>query len=111
HEHGAGDGAAERRGVEVGPPGRADMERTASQGGESLLARLAPTVDPAGPRGAVLDRPLRYPGDVEFVVLPDVGGVGAGHRALGPHPGDRHRGVQATGEGDADALTDRERGQ
>ena len=51
------------------------------------------------------------PDDVGLVVLADVGGVGARHRALGAHPGDRDRGVEAAGEGDADALADGEGGQ
>ena len=41
-----------------------------------------------------------------LVVLADVGGVGARDRALVAHPGDRHRGVEAAGEGDADAFAE-----
>ena len=37
HQQGAGDGAAERRGVEVGLAGGADVERAAGQGDEALL--------------------------------------------------------------------------
>src|SRR4029078_7372756 len=60
---------------------------------------------------AVVERPLRYAGDVGLVVLADVGGVGARDRALVAHPGDRDRGVQASGERDADAFAEGECGQ
>ena len=61
--------------------------------------------------GAVLDGPARDRVDVGLVVLPEVGRVGAGHGALVAHPGDRHRGVEAAREGDADALALGEGGQ
>ena len=50
-------------------------------------------------------------GDVGLVVLADVGGVGARDGALGAHPRDRHGGVEASGEGDADALADGQGGE
>ena len=49
--------------------------------------------------------------DVGLVVLAEVGGVGARDRALLAHPRDGDRGVEAAGEGDADALADGEGGQ
>ena len=111
HQHRAGDRPSERGGVEVGAAGRADVERAARERGEALLDQLAAAVDGAGEFGAVLHRARRHAGDVGLVVLPDVGGVGARDGALGAHPGDRHRGVEAAGERDADALADREGGQ
>ena len=54
---------------------------------------------------------LAHAGDVRLVVLADVGGVGAGHGALGAHPGDRDGGVEASGERDADAAADGKGGQ
>ena len=59
--------------------------------------------------GAVLAGAARHGVDVGLVVLPEVGRVGARHGALLAHPGDSHGGVETAGEGDADALTDRER--
>ena len=56
HQHGAGDGAAERRGVEVGAAAGADVERAAGQRGEALLDQRALAVDGAGDLGAVLAR-------------------------------------------------------
>ena len=56
-QQGAGDRTAERRGVEVGPPGRADVERTAGQRGQALLDELAAAVHRAGELGAVLASP------------------------------------------------------
>ena len=111
HQHGAGDGPAERGGVEVGAAGRADVERAARQRGQALLDQFAAAVDGAGELGAVLHRASRHAGDVRLVVLADVGGVGARDRALGAHPGHGDRGVEAAGEGDADALADRQGGQ
>ena len=111
HQHRAGDRAAERGGVEVRPAGRADVERTARERGEPLLDELTTAVDDARQLGAVLHRAVGHSGDVRFVVLPDVGGVGARHRALGAHPGDGHGSVQAARERDADALADRQGSQ
>ena len=78
---------------------------------EALLDQLGLAVDRARQLGAVLHRAGRHAGDVGLVVLPDVGGVGARHRSLGAHPGDRHGGVETSGEGDADALADGEGGE
>ena len=103
-QHGAGDGAPDRGGVEVGTAAGADVEGAARQGGEALLHELAPAVDRAGQLGAVLEGTVGYAVDVGLVVLADVGGVGARDRALVAHPGDGDGGVQAAGEGDADAL-------
>ncbi len=111
HQHGARDRPADRRGVEVGATTAADVEGAAGQGGQPLLDQRQLAVDVPRDLGAVLDGPVGHTGDVALVVLPDVGGVGAGHRALLTHPGDRDRGVEATGEGDADALADGEAGQ
>ena len=46
-EHRAGDGAADRRGVEVGHAGRRDVERAALQDGEPLGDELRAAVDRA----------------------------------------------------------------
>ena len=59
HQHRAGDGPAERGGVEVGAAGRADVERPAGQRGQALLDQLAAAVDRAGQLGAVLQRARR----------------------------------------------------
>ena len=111
HQHGAGDGAAERGGVEVGAAGGAHVERAARQRGEALLDQRALAVDGAGDLGAVLQGAARHAVDVGLVVLPDVGGVGARDRALVAHPGDGDRGVEAAGEGDADAPADGQGGE
>ena len=98
----------ERRGVEVRAARRSGCGRRRRRG------RPGPP-RPAGPcsrrRGRARRRTAaRGPGtpcDVRLVVLADVGGVGARDRALVAHPGDRDRGVEAAGEGDADALARR----
>ena len=107
-QHGAGDGAAEGRGVEVGAAAGADVEGAARHRGQALLDELGAAVDGAGDLGAVLHGAGGHAADVGLVVLPDVGGVGARHRTLGAHPGDRDRGVETSRERDAHPLADGE---
>ena len=59
HEQRAGDGAAERRGVEVGAAAGADVERAARQGDEALLDEGGLAVDQPRDLGAVLERAAR----------------------------------------------------
>ena len=82
-EHRAGDGAAERRGVEVGDAGGGDVERAALQRGDALRRRAA--------RGSRSSRAFSAPYCerlardlvvVGFVGLAEVRGVGVGDRAL-----------------------------
>ena len=103
-QQGAGDCPAERCGVEVGQPRGPDVKRAAGQRDEPLLDQRSATVDDAGDLGAVLDRPVRDPGQVGFVVLTEVGGVRAGHRTVLAHPGHGHRSVQTSRERDTDLL-------
>ena len=107
----AGDGPPERRRVEVRLAGGRDVERTALQRHQPLAHELRAAVDDARLLGAVLRRPGRHAAEVRLVVLPEVGGVGVRDRPLGAHPGDRRRRVEPAGEGDADALADRQRQQ
>src|SRR5690606_4265840 len=97
----------QRGSVEVGASARADVEGTAGEGHQSLLDQLRATVEQAGQLGAVLLGATGDGGDLGLVVLPDVGGVGARDRPLLAHPRDRDGGVETSGEGDADALADR----
>ena len=69
HQHGAGDGPPERRGVEVRAAGRAHVERAAGQRGQPLLDQRALAVDRAGDLGAVLQGAARHAVDVGLVVL------------------------------------------
>ena len=111
HEQGAGDGAADRRRVEVGAPARADVEGAAREGAEALLDEGGLAVDQARDLGPVRQGTVGDGLDVVFVGLAEVTGVGAGDRALVAHPRDRHGGVEAAGEGDADAFADGQGGQ
>ena len=61
HQQGAGDGPAERRGVEVGAAAGADVERAAGQRGQPLLHQRRPAVDQPGDLGAVAPAPGRAP--------------------------------------------------
>ena len=106
-EHGAGDGAADGRGVEVGDAGGGDVEGAGLQRGDAFADELLAAVDEAGFFGAVLEGLAGDGVVVGFVGLAEVGGVGVGERALLLHPVERGGGVEAAGEGDADALAER----
>ena len=103
-QHGAGHGAAERGGVEVGHARGGDVEGAGLQRGEAFGGELAAAVDQPGALGAVLHGLARDLFVVGLVGLAEVGGVGIGDRALLLHPVQRGAGVQAPGEGDADLL-------
>ncbi|MNW68114.1 hypothetical protein D3C74_468120 [compost metagenome] len=83
------------------------MERAARDRGQPLLHERCAAVDETGQLGTVGHGAARHGVDVRLVVLPDVGGVGAGHRTLVAHPRDGDGGVETPGEGDADALAGR----
>ena len=106
HQHGAGDGASDRGGVEVGASAGADVEGAADQRDQALLDHGRAAVDHAGQLGAVLAGAAGDGSDVRLVVLAEVSGVGAGNGTLLAHPGDGHGRVQASGEGEADAFAD-----
>ena len=111
HQHGAGDRAAERRGVEVGGAAGGDVEGAALDGGDAFGDQLRPAVDQARLFGAVGERLARDLGVVRLVGLAEVGGIGVGDRALGAHPVHRGAGVEAAREGDADLLSLRQRAE
>ena len=108
HEQGADDGPAQRGGVEVGLPGGADVEGAAGQGGQSFLDQRRDAVDEPRLLGAVGEAAAGDGVEIRLVVLPDVGGVGVGERAVLAHPRHGDGGVQATRERDPDPLADRE---
>jgi hypothetical protein len=104
HEHGAGDGATQRGGVEVGGASGAHVEGAGLQRGDAFVGELRAAVDQASLLGAVFHR---LGGDgvvVGLVGLAQVGGVGVGQGALVLHPAQRGAGVEAAREGDADFL-------
>jgi hypothetical protein len=104
HQHGAGDCAAQRRGVEVGHACGRDVKGAALQRGNAFSRQLAAAVDQAGLFSAVLHRLARDFVVVRLIGLAQVGGVGVGNRALELHPVQCGAGVQAAGKGDADFL-------
>ena len=108
-EHGAGDGAAERRGVEVGHAGGGDVERAALQRGEALratsCARQSISRAFSAPYSSARARDVVV---VRLVGLAEVGGVAVGDRALLAHPVDGGAGVESAGERDADPFADRD---
>jgi len=104
HEHGAGDGTTQRRGVEVGHTRGADVEGAALKRGNAFVRQLGAAVDQARFFGAVLHGLARDLVVVRLVGLAEVGGVGVGDCALLLHPQQGGGGVEAAGEGDADFL-------
>ena len=87
------------------------MEGSARQCRESLGdERLLAIHEPGDLRPVDLGA-ARYRGDVGFVVLADVGGVGAWNGTRLAHPGDSDGGVETTGESDADAFADGKRSE
>ena len=105
-EHRAGDGAAERRRVEVGDAGRRDVERAGLQRRDAFGDELRAAVDQPRLLGAVLQRAARDVVVVGLVGLAEIRGVGVGNRALGAHPVQRGAGVETAGKRDADLLAD-----
>ena len=104
HQHGAGHGAAQRRGVEVGSASGRDMEGAGLQRGQAFGGELAAAVDQARQFGAVLHRLARNLFVVGLVGLAEVGGVGVGQGALLLHPVQCGAGIEPAGESDADFL-------
>ena len=106
HQHGAGHGAAQGRGVEVGDAAGGDVEGAGLDGGNAFVGQLGTAVDQTRLFCAIFHR---LAGDfvvVGFVGLAQVGRVGVGQGTLVLHPAQGGRGVQAAGEGDADLLAD-----
>ena len=110
-EQRAGDGATERSRVEVALARSLDVEGTALERCEALACERVAAVDDDGILGAVELRAIRDAGDVRLVGLAEVGSEGVGDRAALAHPGDRAAGIEPAGEGDADALADRQRAE
>ena len=108
-QHGAGDGAADGRGVEVRNAGGGDVEGAGLQRGDAFAHQRAAAVDEAGLLGAVFEGRARDGVVVGFVGLAEVGRVGVGDRALLLHPVQGGGGVEPAGEGDADLLADGQR--
>ena len=106
HEQRAGHGAAEGRRVEVGACRRSGCGTRRTRGRRSPLRRGRSCSRQPRDLGAVLERAAGDRVDVVLVGLAEVAGVGAGDRALVAHPRDGDGGVEAPGEGDADALAD-----
>lgn len=105
-EHGAGDGAADGRRVEVGDAGGGDVEGAGLEGGDAFANERATAVDEAGLFGAVFEG---FAGDlvvIGFVRLAEVGGVGVRQSALLLHPVKGGAGVEAAGKGYAHLLAE-----
>ena len=90
-------------------PRARDVEGAALERDEPLVHELLAAVDDLRRLGAVGERPLRDVRDVDLVDLAEVGREGVRDAALLADPRDRDGGVEATREGDADALADGER--
>src|SRR5690606_33794420 len=111
YQQGAGDGAAQWGGVEVGLAAGADVESAASKCCEAFFNQSRLAVNQTGVLCAVLQCTARYCVDIWLIVLAEVASVGVRDGALVAHPGYCHRGVEATGERDTYALAYREIGK
>ena len=104
HQQGAGNGAADGSGVEVGHAGGGDVEGAGLERGDAFANQRAAAVDEAGLFGAVFESRARNSVVVGFVGLAQVSCVGVGNCALLLHPVQGGRGVEPAGEGNADFL-------
>ena len=112
HEHRPGDGAAERRRVEVacGRRSGCGTRRTAARRAPRARARRGSRRAPR-PRRRTACAFSGTARDVGLVVLAEVGGERVRDRAALAHPRERAAGVEAARERDADALADGERAE
>ena len=108
NEHGAGYGAAERGGVEVGHAAGGNMERAALDGGNAFMRQLRAAINQTGVLCAVFHRFFGNGVVVVFVGLAEVGSVGIRQRAFEFHPQEGGGGVEPAGKGDADFLANRQ---
>ncbi len=106
HQHGAGNGAADRSGVEVGNAGGADVEGAGLERGDAFAHQRAAAVDQSGLFGAVFESCARNRIVVGFVGLAQVRCIGIGNGTLLLHPVQGGGGVEPAGEGNADLLAD-----
>ena len=105
-QHGAGDGAADGRGVEVGNASSGDVECAGLERGDAFANQRAAAVDEACLFRAVFEGLARNLVVVGFVGLAEVGRVGVGDGALLLHPVQGGGGVEPAGEGNANLLAD-----
>ena len=103
-EHGAGDGAADGRGVEVGDAGSGDVEGAALQRGQAFAHQLRAAVDQPGLLCPVLQRAAGNLVVVGFIGLAEIGGIAERNRAFLTHPVDCRAGVKTAGKSDADLF-------
>ena len=108
-EHGASDGAANRRGVEVRNASRRDVEGPGLQRGNAFAHQRAAAVDEPRLFRAILQRLARNRVVVGFVGLAQVGRVGVGKRALLLHPMQRGGGVKPARKSNANLLANGQR--
>ena len=102
HQHRAGHGAAERRGVEIGDAAGRDVEGAGLDGGNAFVDQLRAAIHQPGFFGAELQRLARNLVVVGLVGLAEIGGIGKDARALLLHPEQRRAGVETARESDAD---------
>jgi hypothetical protein len=97
-EHGAGDGAAERGGVEVGDASSGDVEGAGLERGDAFANKRAAAVDEAGLFGAIFEGRARDGVVVCFVGLAEVGCISVRDGALLLHPVQGGGSVEPAGE-------------
>src|SRR4051812_14644991 len=111
YEHRPGDGASERRRVEVALARRLDVERAALQRLEADTRKRVLAVDEYCVLGAVELRLCRDRVDVRLVRLAEIRGERVRDRAVLAHPRDRAACVEPARECDPDPLPDGQRAE
>ena len=95
HQHGAGNGAAQRRGVEISDAAGGHMKRAALNRGDALVCQLAAAIDQARFNRAIGFGFLRNGIVIFFIRLAEVGGVSIGQRTFELHPQQCGRSIEA----------------
>ncbi len=107
-QQGAGNGAPDGGGVEVGDARGADVEGAGLQRCDAFADERAAAVDQACFFGAVFKSLARNFVVVRFIGLTEVGGISIGNGALLLHPVQGSGSVEPAREGYADLLADRQ---
>ncbi|MGY2931171.1 hypothetical protein ACVWZ6_000773 [Bradyrhizobium sp. GM6.1] len=103
-QHRAGDGAPERRGVEIGDAAGRDMKGAGLDSGDAFVDELRAAIDQQRFLRAELHRLARDLVVIGLIRLAEIGGIGVAARALLLHPEQRRAGIEAARKSDADFL-------
>ena len=107
HKHRAGDGAAQRRCIEVRLTGSRDVEGTGLNRRDAFGHQLGTAFHQTGLLSTVIHGSARNRFVIIFIGLTEVGCIGIGKRSLFLHPTQRCGRIQTAGESDTDLFANR----